>query len=51
MCFVIVEYNGVDWINLMYNTDGEVEKFDSKEAAQKYADTECSFNYKIVRLY
>ena len=51
MCFIIVEYNSPEYISLMLNTDGTVEKFDSKQAAQEYADKECSFNYKIIRLY
>lgn len=49
--YIIVEWNGPDYISLMLNGEGEVEKFDSEEAAKKYANLQCSFNHKIVRIY
>ena len=48
--FVIVEYNGPDYITLVLNKSGEVRKFSTYAQVVKWADKNISFNYRIVEL-
>ena len=49
--YIILEWNGPDYISLMLNGEGEVEKFDSLIKAEGYAESNCSFNFKIIKIY
>jgi len=49
--YIIVEYNGSDYIALVLNPRGEVETFKNERIAKTWAEGNLAFNYKIVRLY
>jgi hypothetical protein len=51
--FIILEWNGLlpeGFLGAMINEDGQLENFTTEEEAQKFADTECAFEYRIVEL-
>jgi len=48
--YLILEHNGDYVMGLMLDTNGDNLKFNTETEAEKYAETECAFNYKIVKL-
>jgi hypothetical protein len=48
--FIIYEHNGDYCMGEMMNYMGEVEKFDTREEAERYAKEECAFEYKIIEI-
>lgn len=51
MAFIIIEYNGPDYINLVSDTKGRIKTFSTANNAKKWAGRNLAFNSKIVRLY
>jgi len=49
--YIIIEYNGLDYITFALDNYGEVKMFNSEKEAEEYAAEYLAFNYKIVRLY
>jgi len=49
--YVILEWNGTDWINLVVEEDGATKIFNDETKAQEWANKNCSFNYKIIKIY
>ena len=48
---VVIEYNGVDYINLVLDDDGDTRIFKDEYDANKWAKKNIAFSYKIVRIY
>lgn len=48
---VVIEYNGVDYINLVLDKNGGTKIFKDEYDANKWAKKNIAFNYKIVRIY
>ena len=50
--FVILEWNGLDWINLVVDEeDGTTKIFSDETKAKNWGNKNCSFNYKIIKIY
>ena len=51
--YIIIEWNGrlpEGFIGAVLTPFGNPEMFKTKEDAESFAETECSFNYRIVEL-
>jgi hypothetical protein len=48
--FIILEHNGDYIMGVMIDEEGETEKFDTLKQAEKFAEKECAFEYKIVQI-
>lgn len=49
-CFVIIEFNGLDYITITLDKDGNVKQFGTEVKARKWAEKNIAFNYRIVEL-
>ena len=48
--YLILEHNGDYVMGLMLDINGDYQKFDTAEQTEKYAETECAFDYKIIKI-
>lgn len=48
--YIIYEHNGEHCIGEMLNKKGEVMKFETEERAKKFAEKNCAFEYKIIKI-
>jgi hypothetical protein len=51
MSFIIIEYNGIDYINVAADRKGSTRLFKERTQAERWASKHLAFSFKVVRIY